>query len=83
MSSIFGTLGTVAGFIQFGITFFVLLELKGLFFTLGSIFIFPVFATVPIWGYFLWGYSNFLLTISFMTLVIGGIMEAKSRDWEL
>ena len=30
MNSLFGILGTIAGFIQFGITFFVLLELKGL-----------------------------------------------------
>jgi len=36
MNSLFGILGTIAGFIQFGITFFVLLELKGLIFTLGS-----------------------------------------------
>ena len=80
MNSIFGTLGTIAGFVQFGITFFVLLEVKGLFFTLASIIIFPVFATFPIWGYFLWGYSNTLLTISFFTLVIGGLIEANSRD---
>ncbi len=80
MNSLFGILGTIAGFIQFGITFFVLLELKGLIFTLGSIFIFPVFATFPIWGYFLWGYSNTLLTISFITLVVGGLAEANSRD---
>ena len=80
MNSLFGILGTIAGFIQFGITFFVLLELKGLIFTLGSIFIFPVFATFPIWGYFLWGYFNPILFSAFLTLVVGGMVEASSRD---
>lgn len=79
MRNSIGIIGTIAGFVQFGITFFVLLEIKGLFFTLGSIFIFPVFASFPVWGYFIWGYSNPLLTITFFTLLAGGIMEAKSR----
>ena len=77
MNSLFGILGTIAGFIQFGITFFVLLELKGLIFTLGSIFIFPVFATFPIWGYF---YGGILIRycLAFLTLVVGGMVEASS-----
>ena len=80
MKSIFGVLGTIAGFIQFGITFMVLLEFKGLFFTLGSILIFPVFAFFPVWGYFLWGYFNPILFGSFLTLVVGGLVEASYRD---
>ena len=80
MKSIFGVLGTIAGFIQCILTFMVLLELKGLFFTMVSIFIFPVFAFFPVWGYFLWGYFNPILFGSFLTLVVGGLVEATYRD---
>ena len=78
MNSLFGILGTIAGFIQFGITFFVLLELKGLIYF--RTFYLPCIRYFPDLGILFMGYFNPILFGAFLTLVVGGMVEASSRD---
>ena len=80
MKNFFDIAGIIAGFIYAILTFLVLIELKGVFFTFISIFIFPVFAFFPIWAYFLWGYSNSLIWSSFLTLLVGSIVSMVYSD---
>ncbi len=80
MKSLFEVLGSIAGLIHVVVTFIVLLELKGMFFTLVCLFVFPVFALFPIWGYFMWGYFNPILWITTLTLIVGGVVNAVYKD---
>ena len=73
MKSLINLIGTAAGLAQLILTFLILLQLEGWGFTLISIFVFPVFALFPVWGYFLWGFSNPYLRASFFTLVAAAV----------
>ena len=80
MKTLFSVLGSIAGIIQSVLTFIVLLELKGMFFTLVCLFIFPVFALFPIWSYFIWGYSNPVLWVTTLTLIVGAVVNLVYKD---
>ncbi len=80
MKPLFEILGSIAGLIHAVVTFIVLFQVKGLFFTLVCIFFFPVFAFFPIWAYFLWGYSNPILWITTLTLIVGQIVMQVYKD---
>tara|TARA_S200000501_G_C20609988_1_gene649864 strand:- start:449 stop:697 length:249 start_codon:yes stop_codon:yes gene_type:complete len=82
LKSLFDNLGTVAGFVHAIVTFIVLFQLKGLFFTLVCLFVFPVFALFPIWAYFLWGYSNPILWTTTLTLIVGQLVMSVYKDDE-
>ena len=76
MKSLINLVASVAGLAQAILTFLILLQLEGWVFTLISIFVFPVFALFPIWGYFLWGFSNPYLWASFFTLLAATIANS-------
>ena len=80
MKNFFDIVSIIAGFAYTILTFLVLIELKGVFFTFISIFIFPVFVSFPIWALFLWGYSNSLIWSSFLTLLVGSIVGMVYSD---
>ena len=80
MKNFFEVISIIAGFVYAILTFLVLIELKGVFFTIVSISIIPVFVLFPIWAYFLWGYSNSLIWSSFLTLIVGSIVNMVYKD---
>ena len=80
MKSLINLIASVAGLAQAVLTFLILLQLEGWGFTLISIFVFPVFALFPIWGYFLWGFSNPYLWASFFTLLAATIANSILKN---
>lgn len=80
MKSLINLVASVAGLAQAILTFLILLQLKGWGFTLISIFVFPVFMLFPIWGYFLWGFSNPYLWASFFTLLAATIANSILKN---
>ena len=82
MKLILNIVASLAATAQGILTFVALMNLKGLGFTLGSIFALPVFILFPIWSYFVWDLRYPIIFACFIIFILASIANAAIENLE-
>jgi hypothetical protein len=82
MKSLLSIIASLAATAQGILTFIALLNLKGIVFTLGSIFVLPVFVLFPIWSYFIWDLSYPVIFACFVIYILAQTASSKIKNLE-
>jgi len=82
MKSLLSIIASLAATAQGILTFIALVNLKGIGFTLGTIFALPVFILFPIWSYFVWDLSYPIIFTCFVIFLLALIASSKIENLE-
>lgn len=81
MVSLLSIIASLAATAQGILTFIALVNLKGIGFTLGTIFALPVFILFPIWSYFVWDLSYPIIFACFVIFLLAQIASSKIENF--
>tara|TARA_B100000900_G_scaffold364955_1_gene339902 strand:+ start:757 stop:1005 length:249 start_codon:yes stop_codon:yes gene_type:complete len=82
MKSLLNIIASLAATAQGILTFIALVNLKGIGFTLVTIFVLPVFILFPIWSYFVWDLSYPIIFGCFIIFLLAQTASSRLEKLE-